>query len=191
MRIVRLILCAVFWLGGALPAHAQGSAADRTESLPTRYGASLLVGNAYDPDHIGLAIVQGQMLVDYDRIFWHAAPQSLRLKFEANAGLTTDGRHRSLLAVNMLALYYLDRFSWDSWTPYVEAGIGLIYTDFRVEGQGLRFNFNPQAGVGFEYALPGGGALTTAVRLHHISNGNTYKDNRGVNSALLMIGYLF
>ena len=186
-----LLLCLVVCLCLVLPVSAQASDAEKTEYGPTRYGLSLLAGTAYDPDKIGLAIMQGQMLIDYERIVWHSAPESLRLKFEVNAGLTTDGRHRSLLAINMLALRYLERFRSGSWTPYVEAGIGLTNTDFRVEGQGLRLNFNPQAGAGVEYALPGGGALTTALRLHHISNGNIYKNNRGVNSALLMIGYLF
>jgi hypothetical protein len=115
----------------------------------------------------------------------------LRLKIETNLGISTDGRRRALLGVNLLALLYLENFSISRWTPYVEAGIGLIYTDFRVAGQGLHLNFNPQAGAGLMYALPGGGALTTALRLHHISNANLYPENRGINSALLLLGYLF
>ena len=166
-------------------------AAESTHYEPSRYGAGLLLGQVYDPEEIGLAILQGVLLVDYDRIFPHRAPASLRLKFEGNLGLTTDGRNRLLISVDMLALNYLSRFAVADGTPYVEAGIGLIYTDFRVEGQGLRFNFNPQVGVGLEYALPKGGALTTALRFHHVSNGNLYHENRGMNSALLMIGYLF
>lgn len=188
MRGVLIILGMLGPLLFARPLFAQ-DAADPLE--PTRYGVALLVGSAYDPHRIGLAMVQGQLLVDYDRIAWHAAPQALRLKFEVNAGLTTDGRYRALVAVNMLALNYLERYRHGPWTPYIEAGIGLIYTDFQVKDQGLRINFNPQAGVGIEYVLPQGGGVTTALRLHHISNGDTYKDNRGVNSALLMIGYLF
>ena len=158
---------------------------------PTRYGAALLAGNAYDPEKIGLLIVQGQALIDYDRVAWHAAPDALWLKLEGNLGITTDGRERGLAAVNALALYYLEPFRSVRWKPFVEAGIGLIYTDFKVDGQGLRFNFNPQAGCGAEYELKNGSALTAALRFHHISNGNTHEDNRGVNSAFLMIGYLF
>ncbi|MDF1580925.1 MAG: acyloxyacyl hydrolase [Desulfuromonadales bacterium] len=188
MRSVLLILAILGPLLFARPLFAQDDAATLE---PTRYGVALLVGSAYDPHRIGLALVQGQLLLDYDRIAWHAAPQSLRLKFEINAGLTTDGRDRGLLAVNMLALRYLDGLQAGHWTPYIEAGVGVIYTDFQVKGQGLRINFNPQAGAGVEYLLAGGGAVTMALRLHHISNGDTYKDNRGVNSALLMIGYLF
>ena len=196
MQISRMILFAVCLLAVALPVCADGAVPERStipdsEYVPNRYGVGLLLGGAYDPDPIGLVLVQGQMLVDYDRFSWHAAPEALSLKFEANAGITTDGRDRALLSVNALAHYYLGRRKAEKWVPYIEAGIGLIYTDFKVEGQGLRFNFNPQAGAGVEFALPEDRAMTVSLRLHHVSNGNTYKDNRGFNSAFLMIGYLF
>lgn len=187
MRILIIILGVVFCSGLALPVAAQ----DDDLYAPTRYGTALLAGKAYDPDNIGLLMVQGQMLVDYDRVFWHAAPESLRLKFEVNGGLTIDGDQRTLLSLNMLALNYLGGFRIGSGLPYVEAGIGAIYTDFKVDGQGSRFNFNPQLGAGLEYPLQAGGTMTMGLRLHHISNGNLLKENRGVNSALLMIGYIF
>ncbi len=94
-------------------------------------------------------------------------------------------------SLNMLALNFLKIGRLGTGTPYVEAGIGAIYTDFKVDDQGSRINFNPQLGAGLEYPLKNGGAMTLGLRLHHISNGNLLKDNRGVNSALLMIGYLF
>ncbi len=180
--IVAIALCLSFFL-------LQTAAAE--EYAPTRYGAALLAGKAYDPDSFGLLMLQGQVLLDYDRVFWHAAPEDLRFKLEANLGITTDGRHRGLAGVNALALYYLPQFKRAQWTPYVEAGVGVIYTDFQVAGQGLRFNFNPQVGVGVEYELANGAAVTGAIRLHHLSNGELHDDNRGVNSALLLIGYLF
>jgi len=191
VRYVLTICCALLLMISALPAYAQRGSEGNQGLLPTRYGVGLLLGTAYDPDSIGLAIIQGQMLVDYERLAWHRAPDPLRLKFEANAGITTDGRQRGLLAVNALALYYLEGYRAGHWTPYLEGGIGLIYTDFQVEDQGLRVNFNPQLGAGIEYALPNRGALSAAVRLHHVSNGDLYRDNRGINSVLLMIGYLF
>ncbi len=165
--------------------------ADADNYVPTRYGAALLVGGAYDPETFGLVLLQGQMLIDYDRVFWHEAPEALRVKFEINGGLTTDGNHRGLLSVDMLALYYLDNFKMGLWLPYVEGGIGAIYTDFQVNGQGSRINFNPQLGIGVEYPLSSGGAMTVSLRLHHLSNANLMDENRGVNSALLLVGYLF
>lgn len=189
--IQALLLFCCLLSSAVVPVCAEEIRTDTDEYAPVRYGFAVLGGMAYNPQNIGLAIVQGQILFDYEQIFWHPAPDDMRLKFEVNAGLTLDGRQRGLLSVNMLALRYLDRYSLADWTPYVEAGIGVIYTDFRVDGQGLNLNFNPQAGAGFEHALPDGSAITTALRFHHISNGNFDKDNRGINSVLLMIGYLF
>jgi hypothetical protein len=187
-RLLKLGILFVMLLASTLSVAAQ----DEVETYtPARYGVALLGGAAYDPDHIDLMIVQGQMLLDYEQVAWHKAPKYLKMKFELNAGLTLDSRKRGLVAVNMMALRYFNSFKRGRYVPFVEAGVGLIYTDFRVNGQGLHFNFNPQAGVGVEYSLPSGGAITTALRLHHLSNGGLYKDNRGVNSALLMIGYLF
>lgn len=188
-RIVLVILLALLLF--TFPASAWSDHSGTSEAIPTRYGFGALLGSSYDPEHIGLALLQGQVLFDYDEVFWHAAPDSLRFKLEANVGLTLDGRHRGLVAVNMMALNYLDNDRLKDWTPYVEAGVGVIYSDFQVDGQGLRINFNPQAGFGFELPLLGGAALTVSARLHHLSNGNTHEDNRGINSALVMIGYLF
>ncbi len=165
--------------------------AEEAQFLPTRYGIALLNGGAYDQDHIGMVIVQGHLLADYKRFFAHRSPDKLRLKIEANLGLTTEGQHRTIFSLNALALKYFETWKVASLVPYVEAGIGAIYTDFKVDGQGSRKNFNPQLGCGFQYQLENDTAMTLGLRLHHISNGNLLKENRGVNSAFLMIGYMF
>jgi len=180
-RLLLLLCCTVFLAPVPLCA---------AEYVATRYGVATLHGTAYDPDHIGLSILQGFALFDYDRVFWHAAPPGLRLKLEGNLGVTTDGRERSFGSVNMLALYYLGD-ERRRWLPYGEAGIGLIYTDFHVRKQGLHLNFNPQFGAGIEFSLEGTRAVFAGVRFHHISNGNLHEDNRGINSWLIMAGYTF
>lgn len=190
-RSLQPLMLIAFLLLSALSVSAEEQVADKDGYSPARYGVALLAGAAYDPDHTDLLLVQGQMLLDYEQVAWHKAPDYLKMKFEVNAGLTLDSRKRALVSVNMLALRYFRSWTVAGSIPYVEAGIGLIYTDFQVKEQGLRFNFNPQAGVGFEHPLSDGGAVTTALRLHHLSNSNLHDDNRGVNSALLMIGYLF
>ena len=188
-RIISITLILIIFLSSISVVCAQNN--DSDPYVPTRYGGALLIGGAYDPDSTGLVLLQGQMLIDYDRVFWHAAPEALRLKLEVNGGLTMDGRYRGLFSLNMMALYYLENFSMGQFLPYIEGGIGAIYTDFQVEGQGSRINFNPQLGAGLEYPLKSGAAVTAGFRLHHISNGDLLEENRGINSALLVIGYLF
>jgi hypothetical protein len=163
------------------------------QGASSRYGMALLVGQAYDPDRFGMVIVQGNVQLPYDQVFWHDAPDSLFFKGEINLGMTTDGRDRVLAAVNMMAVKYIDiaTFSASSWKPYLEGGIGVVYTDFQVKGQGLRFNFNPQIGVGLDFNPAGDRDVTIGVRLHHLSNADLHRDNRGINSMLLVAGVRF
>ncbi len=187
-RWLATLLLMFCFLSGSV-STSLGQNADSADS-DNRYGFSLLTGGAYDPDHFGLVLVQGFALLDYDKVAWHRAPEPLRLKLEVNLGLRTDPEPRLVLAGNALALYYLGNQS-RAWRPYVEAGIGVIYTDFQVDGQGLRINFNPQCGVGMEHALANNNAMTVGIRFSHISNGNLHHDNRGINAALVSLGYLF
>lgn len=160
------------------------------ESSP-RYGMALLAGQVYDPDRFGLVILQGNVQLPYAQVFWHDAPASLFFKGELSLGMTTDGRDRALVAVNMMAVKYIESFSSATWKPYLEGGIGVIYTDFRVTGQGLRFNFNPQIGGGIDFIPAHGTEMSVGVRLHHLSNADLHRDNRGVNSVLLVAGVRF
>ncbi|SRR6056297_781815 len=179
----QLMVAGVLALGVAGPAVAQESS--------SRYGMALLAGQAYDPERFGLVILQGNIQLPYGQVFWHAAPDSLFFKGELNLGMTTDGRDRVLAAVNMMAVKYVENFSSATWKPYLEGGIGVVYTDFRVKGQGLRFNFNPQIGIGFDFNTAGGRDMTIGVRLHHLSNADLHRDNRGINSVLMMTGVRF
>lgn len=176
-------------LGMAL---AQAAPAAAATAAPTRYGLAVLGGMAYDPHRFGLGLVQGYALLDYERVFfWQEPPEELRLRVEANLGLADREGERAVASLNLLAFRYLDRFGAANWRPYLEAGIGVIYTDFRGDDQGLRLNFNPQAGAGIEWARPDGRAVQAGLRLHHISNAGLDDDNRGVNSLLFIIGWLY
>ncbi|BCR03202.1 hypothetical protein DESUT3_02710 [Desulfuromonas versatilis] len=162
------------------------------QTVATRYGLGGTLGVVYDPGaDIEFVQLNGFALFDYDAIWPHRAPEPLRFKLEGNLGATTSPRTRALVSANMLALYFLDGFRGATFRPYAEAGIGLIYSDFRVKGQGLRVNFNPQAGLGAELDWGSGPPGYVAVRLHHVSNGGLHEDNRGLNSVLLQFGWFF
>ena len=160
--------------------------------VPTRYGAGLTLGQAYDPS-ADLTWVQGYgvALFDYDSVWPHAAPEPLRFKVEASVGATVRPSLRAIASVNVLATYYLTALERGPWRPYVEAGIGAIYSDFKVDGQGLRFNFNPQAGIGTEYTCPSGIDWFLGLRASHVSNGGLDDDNRGINAVTLTLGRFF
>ena len=163
-----------------------------SDEIPTRYGLAGVFGKTFDPvSNMNYLQATGFVMWDYDRVWRHWAPESLRFKVEGTAGLTTSPKTRGMVSVGMLAVYYLDFISRHRWNPYVEGGIGVIYTDFQVDGQGSRFNFNPQIGIGTEIQLGSGLPFLGAVRLSHISNAGLHEDNRGVNSIVIMIGRFF
>lgn len=166
-----------------LPLAARGE-----EPVPNRFGAALSAGHTYSPGGIDFGLFTAVALFDYDRVWPHRAPAPLRFKVEATLGASTRPRTRTVASANMLALYYLEGWRTARLRPYVEAGIGLIYTDFQVSGQGLRLNFNPQAGIGAEI---GATPWFAVLRLHHLSNANLHHDNRGVNSVLVQVGRYF
>jgi lipid A 3-O-deacylase len=156
-----------------------------------RYGLGLVFGNSYDPaGDIDFYMLSGSALYDYEKIWHHSAPEPLRFKVECSIGAAREKKMRLMTSLNIFALYYLDVFG-DDIKPYIEGGIGIIYTDFKIKGQGLKLNFNPQMGVGMEFNTKSKEAYFLSFRLHHISNGGIDDDNRGINSALMIFGRYF
>ncbi|MBT8365436.1 MAG: acyloxyacyl hydrolase [Deltaproteobacteria bacterium] len=180
-----------FLLIGIFPQNIQAGE-DNSKDVPNRYGLAMIIGNTYDPSgNTGFVLLSGFALFDYDKIWQHAAPAPLRFKVEASVGSTWTKEKEFMASAGILALYFLDRFNGHGFRPYVEAGIGGIYTEWKVEGQGSHLNFNPQIGIGTEFSIGSDPPFFAAVRLHHISNAGLKKDNRGSNSVVFVIGRFF
>ncbi len=174
-----------------LPWMPEKGLAEEAE-LPTRYGLAIAGGNTYSPENdITFALLSGFILFDYEKVWHHKAPEPLRFKVEFNAGFTTRPETRAVISSGILALYYLRSLATNVLRPYIEGGIGIIYTDFQVKGQGLRFNFNPQMSIGTEFKTSSNVTLFSVLRLHHISNAGLHHENRGINSVVLMLGRYF
>jgi len=176
---IALIAASIF---AAAPALA-------TETVPTRAGLAVSCGASYNPEGVDFCLLTGILLYDYDRVWKHAAPEPLRFRVEYSLGAIVEPRTRLMTSVNMIAHLYYPGTSAGRYRPYIEGGIGIIYTDFKVEGQGLMFNFNPLLGAGIEFGPDP--ALFVELRVHHISNGGLDEENRGVNSLQLMLGRYF
>ena len=167
-------------------------AEDQNEKeVPTRFGFGLSYGNSFHPDSkIGFILANYLVMFDYDKIWPHSAPENLRFKLEFSLGSTTTPENWPMGSAVMMALYYLDFLDSEVVRPYIEGGIGLIYTAFRVEGQGSRLNFNPKAGFGFEFPI-GRESLFTSLRWDHLSNAYLNEDNTSIDSVVLMFGAYF
>jgi lipid A 3-O-deacylase len=165
--------------------------------VPHETAFGLYAGTAYDWSDLHFYLASWQVLFDYDAIWPHRAPQGLGIRVEGNVGAAHGSEFsgtRVIASGNFLAVYEFApapegpercraagpraRF-----VPYVEAGVGLIYTDFQREDQAYRVNFNPVAGLGLRTRT---GFLS--LRLHHLSNGGLNDDNRGINSVVLGFG---
>ena len=153
---------------------------------PHEQALGLYAGTAHDWSDMQFFLASWQTLYDYEAIWPHKAPDALGVRFEGNLGTATGTEFsgaRLVASGNLLAVYDLATYGTPKFKPYVEAGVGLIYTDFQREDQGLRLNFNPVAGVGVRM-----GSSFLTLRLHHLSNGGLHHDNRGINSIVLGFG---
>lgn len=187
-----LVLLTLGWCLFPSGSRADETAAPREERAQDRFGMSVEFANFYDPGHdTSFALVTGFGLFDYGKIWHQDRPKELCFKVEGALGSTFRPEVRTMASLGMFALYFVDRIATPQIRPYFEGGIGIIYSDFRVEGQGLRINFNPQLGIGAELSHKDGPSSFAALRLHHVSNGNLYHDNRGFNSLVLQVGRFF
>jgi len=79
----------------------------------------------------------------------------------------------------------------ESWSMFLEGGAGLLRTSENVPSDGSRFNFTPQAGVGFSFDIGNNNRWLIGVKWHHISNANTYSNNPGRDSIMIWTGISF
>lgn len=72
--------------------------------------------------------------------------------------------------------------------PYIEGGIGMVYTTQHTHEQGTQFNFLPQVGGGLQFFLNKNLALTGGYRYRHLSNAGMSDDNSGINHHFILVG---
>jgi lipid A 3-O-deacylase len=72
--------------------------------------------------------------------------------------------------------------------PYIEGGLGMIYTTQHTHEQGTQFNFLTQAGAGIHFFLTNQVALTAGYRFRHLSNAGIDDDNEGIDHHFGLVG---
>jgi Lipid A 3-O-deacylase (PagL) len=72
--------------------------------------------------------------------------------------------------------------------PYVEAAVGALVGESGTIQTNCDLNFSLQVGTGVLLFWSERNAVTVGYRLHHLSNGNLCEGNRGLNSALFILG---
>jgi len=72
--------------------------------------------------------------------------------------------------------------------PYIEGGVGMIYTTQHTHEQGTQYNFISQAGIGIQFFLNKHVALTGGYRFRHLSNADLDKQNQGIDHHFGLVG---
>jgi len=73
--------------------------------------------------------------------------------------------------------------------PYVESGLGLLYTTQHFEEQSTQLNSILQGGLGFHYFLRKNLSLNVGYRFRHFSNAGIRKPNTGIDTYTILIGF--
>jgi len=105
--------------------------------------------------------------------------------------LDVEQSGKDTLGVNasvQLRWHFIDE---ESWSMFIEGGIGILRSSANVPSGGSSFNFTPQIGSGFSFDAGNNNRWLVGVRWFHISNANTYNNNPSRDSVLLWTGISF
>jgi hypothetical protein len=72
--------------------------------------------------------------------------------------------------------------------PFAELAGGGLWTRDAVPARTTTANFTAHAGYGLRFFFRPGRTLNVSYRFHHISNGNRFERNPGVNAHVLLVG---
>ncbi len=90
------------------------------------------------------------------------------------------------LGVSLL-LRYSDNIT-ERIAPFIEGGVGMVYTTQHTHEQGTQYNFLSQIGAGLQCFLNEKFALTGSYRFRHMSNAGITDDNSGINHHFFLVG---
>lgn len=160
--------------------------------FPIQKSMSVNYGLSYDPnDDNDFLLLSFQWKWTYEDFWVHDAPDSLFFRLEGAGGMRVKTKERGIVSCGMFAQRYLEGWASGRFRPYIDGGVGIIYTDFQNKDQGLRVNFNPRFSLGADIKTRQGITWFVALRMFHISNGELHHDNRGINAAMVVIGRYF
>lgn len=90
--------------------------------------------------------------------------------------------------INLLARYNFLPSS-DNWRPYIQGGLGIVYTNLGLHSFGSNFNFTSNIAGGIQYFFNKENSINLEWRYFHFSNAGLDSDNRGLNMSNLFIGF--
>ncbi len=121
----------------------------------------------------------------------------LSLDLELN-GLYTHQHGEDAVGLNFVLLFRWHFVARESWSIYFDAGAGMMLTTEGVPATspqepagGSKFNFTPQGGLGFTFAIDGQKRFFAGLRWYHVSNAQIFDSNPGRDSIYFYAGASF
>jgi lipid A 3-O-deacylase len=111
--------------------------------------------------------------------------------FRAEASLFVNFSPRTGVAGGLGLLLRYNFRPGATFSPYVQAGAGVIGLDFGLVDQADGLAFIPQFGIGFMYDLTDRLELDTGFRFHHTSNAFTQSPNGGIDTLQILVGLAY
>lgn len=111
----------------------------------------------------------------------------LHLVGEGGIGYQDDPRAATAVSLTPLVRYVLSR-EGGSWHPFLQAGLGLAWTDIGLPDLGGKFQFAPQGGGGVLWFFRPNLLASAEYRLVHYSNAGFRRPNSGVNLNTVLFG---
>jgi lipid A 3-O-deacylase len=110
-------------------------------------------------------------------------------RLEGFLGMTQIPEQRVALGLTPVVAYDLKAISCPHW--FLEAGVGLFYTDVSVPGVGSHWVFSPQLGIARSFEIDSRRAIQMRLRYHHLSNAYLNPNNTSIDSIMFMVGMNF
>ena len=149
------------------------------------------LGNSSNPNRSALFFLPQLGVVVTDKIDLGLFSGAVQVLGEPVAASFHEPFSATLLGFSIVGRYNFLEFG--RWMPYWDFGMGVSWTDLapRISEQSTPFEFLLETGPGLEYFVTQDFAVTSSLKLHHISNANIGTRNTGINAVLGLIGVTY
>ncbi len=202
--LLKALLMTLFLAALPAQAFAQGSPRSALVDyiLKDQFSVQLVSGALFSPVIRPEARPDLHYIQTNIRLIWGLDPDltarklglkgNLDVMFELTHSFIFEGAGDVISGVTGLLRYNLSSHT-ERWFPYIQAGVGFVYTDaYKDRSQdliGQAIEFNPQFSLGVHYLIDKNWALDGEAMFHHISNaGMSDGRNIGVNAIGGFIG---
>ncbi len=146
--------------------------------LNTRH---LFLKLGFTHSEVELFSIQAQLSSDLAMLGWIEYPDDGR-----------DGPRESIYGIGMTPFIAQIPLSDGDRFPFLTASTGFLVTSRHFpNGNGARFNFTLDTGMGYQFQATSGMAVQVGYKLHHLSNGYRAHENPGIDSVLFFFNFLF